>query len=74
MLVNFTNVVPGGIVVFVPSYAFLNSVTSVWQSSKLLDRLRTKKKVFSEPKDSGEVESVLREYAVAIEQVCTIIV
>lgn len=44
-LLNFANVVPAGMVVFVPSYSFLHLVTNTWQSSGLLDKLRLKKKV-----------------------------
>ncbi|KAH9856751.1 DNA repair helicase [Lenzites betulinus] len=44
ILLNFTNVVPGGMVVFVPSYAFLHAVTKQWKSGGLLDKLNAKKK------------------------------
>ncbi|KAI0644923.1 DNA repair helicase [Trametes meyenii] len=67
ILFNFTNVVPGGIVVFVPSYAFLYAITKQWRASGVLDKLGVKKKVFSEPQQSNEVESVLREYAAEIQ-------
>ncbi len=70
MIFNFANVVPGGLVVFVPSYSFLHSVIAVWENNKLLERLKAKKKVFMEPKNASEVDAVLQEYAVAIEQVC----
>ncbi|KAI0359225.1 DNA repair helicase [Trametes cingulata] len=66
MLLNFANVVPGGMVVFVPSYAFLHAVTKVWKASGLLDKLDAKKKVFSEPQQSTEVEAVLRDYSAQI--------
>ena len=45
VLFNFANRVPGGMVVFVPSYAFLHSVMGSWEKSGLLERLRSKKKV-----------------------------
>jgi hypothetical protein len=44
-LVNFTNLMPGGMVVFVPSYSFLNLVIKHWQGNGLLEKLRAKKKV-----------------------------
>ncbi|KAJ3553369.1 hypothetical protein NM688_g3650 [Phlebia brevispora] len=68
MIFNFANVVPDGMVVFVPSYSFLHSVTAVWESNKLLDRLKVKKKLFMEPKNTSEVDAVLHDYAAAIEQ------
>ncbi|KAI0629727.1 helicase C-terminal domain-containing protein [Trametes polyzona] len=67
ILLNFTNVVPGGMVVFVPSYAFLGMVTKLWQASGLWAKLDAKKKVFSEPQQSNEVDAVLRDYAAQIQ-------
>ena len=55
--------------IFLPSYSFLHAVTAVWESSKLLDRLKTKKKVFMEPQETADVDEVLRKYAGAIEEV-----
>ncbi|KAH9949242.1 DNA repair helicase [Amylocystis lapponica] len=66
MLLNFASVVPGGMVVFLPSYSFLHAVWAVWERSGLVEKLRAKKKVFSEPQDSGQVEGVLRDYAAAV--------
>ncbi|KAI0333315.1 DNA repair helicase [Cubamyces sp. BRFM 1775] len=67
ILLNFTNVVPGGMVVFVPSYAFLHMIMKQWRASGLLEKLNAKKKVFSEPQQSNEVEAVLRDYSSAIQ-------
>ncbi|ORX33827.1 hypothetical protein BD324DRAFT_643783 [Kockovaella imperatae] len=50
------NLIPDGVVVFLPSYTFLDSIKSVW----------TKSGVFYEPQSSGDVESILRDYALAI--------
>ena len=44
ILLNFTNVVPAGMVVFVPSYGFLNVVTEKWKASGVLEKLGAKKK------------------------------
>ncbi|KAI0077191.1 DNA repair helicase [Panus rudis PR-1116 ss-1] len=67
IMLNFANVIPSGMVVFVPSYSFLTVLTSAWEKSGVLDKLRSKKKVFLEPQDSSAVESVLREYAAQIQ-------
>lgn len=45
VIFNFINLVPGGMVVFLPSYAFLNVLKVSWEASGLMDKLRTKKKV-----------------------------
>lgn len=44
-LMNFCNVVPNGIVVFVPSYGFLDGLVSYWKRKGVFDRLNSKKKV-----------------------------
>ncbi|THH27828.1 hypothetical protein EUX98_g6366 [Antrodiella citrinella] len=67
IIFNFSNIVPGGMVVFVPSYSFLNLVTTAWEGSGLMDKLRAKKKVFMEPQESSAVENTLREYAAEIQ-------
>ncbi|KEP48902.1 DNA repair helicase [Rhizoctonia solani 123E] len=66
-VLNITNLVPNGFVVFLPSYAFLSLVKVAWSKgdNKILERLGKKKKVFYEPQENGDVESVLREFSVA---------
>ncbi|KIP08638.1 hypothetical protein PHLGIDRAFT_103970 [Phlebiopsis gigantea 11061_1 CR5-6] len=69
LLTNFASLVPGGMVVFVPSYAFLNTVVGAWEKSGLMERLGAKKKVFSEPQESGDVDAVLRDYAAEVQSI-----
>ncbi|KAG1776173.1 helicase C-terminal domain-containing protein [Suillus placidus] len=65
IVLNFCNVVPGGMVVFFPSYASLNFAREAWSLSGLLDKFSVKKKVFLEPQESSGVDVILREYAIA---------
>ncbi|KAK0547170.1 ATP-dependent DNA helicase chl1 [Tilletia horrida] len=65
-LLNIANVVPRGMVVFVPSYSFLESIWKRWEDSGLLGKLGLKKQIFQEPKSSGDVESVFERYAAAV--------
>ncbi|CAL1712032.1 unnamed protein product [Somion occarium] len=67
IMLNFANVVPSGMVVFVPSYSFLHVLINAWESSGTLEKLRSKKRVFMEPQDASGVERVLREYAAEIQ-------
>ncbi|PWZ00144.1 DNA repair helicase [Testicularia cyperi] len=69
-LTNLSNVIPDGLVVFVPSYAFLDTVFRRWSDPKsgLMQRIAAKKKVFAEPKTSMEVDAVLQDYAAEIER------
>lgn len=64
-IANYCSVIPHGLVVFLPSYAFLDALTARWQASKALDRIASKKAVFYEPKLATDVDSVLREYSSA---------
>ncbi|CBQ73592.1 related to CHL1-protein of the DEAH box family [Sporisorium reilianum SRZ2] len=68
-LANLCNIIPAGLVVFVPSYAFLDKVMARWKdaaSGGVLQRLGSKKKIFTEPKTTMEVDKVLGEYTAAI--------
>jgi chromosome transmission fidelity protein 1 len=71
-LLNICSVVPDGVVVFFPSYAYLSSILSRWETSlrpsntSLLSRLEAKKALFKESKEES-VETVLTSFAQAID-------
>ncbi|KAL5072678.1 hypothetical protein RYX36_011662 [Vicia faba] len=62
LLCNLITVVPQGIVVFFPSFDYESRVYENWESSDILKRITKKKRVFREPRNSMDVESVLKEY------------
>src|SRR3569833_439249 len=71
-ILNVCSVVPDGVVVFFPSYGYLDEVVSVWQattgqdkSSSIWDRLLSKKAVMKEAK-GGPNDNELKEYTAAI--------
>ncbi len=70
-LVKLSSVVPDGLVVFFPSYAYLDQVVVRWQGKPInmventWDRLLSKKKIFRESKITG-VDDMLSQYAQAI--------
>ncbi|CDH48316.1 atp-dependent rna helicase ddx11-like protein 8-like [Lichtheimia corymbifera JMRC:FSU:9682] len=68
-LVNLSNVIPDGVVCFFPSFTYLQQVYRRWADRDILERLSKKKKVFKEPRESNQVEVVLREYAMQIDQI-----
>ncbi|EAU85951.2 CHL1 helicase [Coprinopsis cinerea okayama7 len=72
IIFNYASITPAGMIVFFPSYSFLNTAKATWGKSKVLDRFGTKKAVFFEPEESNAVESVLQEYSKAA-QVCILI-
>jgi chromosome transmission fidelity protein 1 len=64
-IANYCNVIPHGIVVFLPSYAFLDILVSRWKISQGLQRISAKKAIFYEPKLATQVDTVLRDYTLA---------
>lgn len=69
-LLNICTVVPDGVVVFFPSYLFLETVITRWEiqkdGSSIYDRLGAKKMLFRERKEAG-IDGILSEYAKAID-------
>ncbi|PTB73848.1 DNA repair helicase [Trichoderma longibrachiatum ATCC 18648] len=70
-ILNVCNIVPDGVVVFFPSYSYLDEIVKVWQqrhgesSQTTWDRLQARKTVFRDSK--GETsEDVLQNYSQAI--------
>ncbi len=55
LLVNLVRHVPGGVVCFLPSYAYLLCVLDRFTTTGTLAKLDIRKKIFTEPKSSTEV-------------------
>ncbi|RXG59350.1 putative ATP-dependent DNA helicase DDX11 [Armadillidium vulgare] len=68
-LSNICNIIPGGIVIFFPSYEYEEFVSSYFKKEKILDMLSIKKSVFREPKKSSQLDSVLSEYSKAAKSI-----
>ncbi|KAI1371603.1 DNA repair helicase [Hypoxylon crocopeplum] len=70
-ILNICTAVPDGVVVFFPSYGYLDEVVAAWnetsasQPKSLWDRLQAKKAVFRETK-GGSSDEVLEQYSAAI--------
>jgi chromosome transmission fidelity protein 1 len=45
ILLNFSGVIPGGMIIFLPSYSFLNTAKATWQKSGTIEKLSRKKQV-----------------------------
>ncbi|CAK7270402.1 ATP-dependent DNA helicase chl1 [Sporothrix epigloea] len=73
-LLNLCTVVPDGIVVFFPSYGYLDQVMEAWKKrdagstgpGSVWERLQAKKAVFCESKGAASSDSVLAAYSSAI--------
>lgn len=72
-IVNFTRLVPSGLLVFFPSYTILEESVARWQragqgdsSSSIWDRIVQQKQVFVEPRARLDFKEVVDEYHEAI--------
>ncbi|KAI8163408.1 ATP-dependent DNA helicase [Colletotrichum sp. SAR 10_70] len=70
-ILNICNVVPDGVVVFFPSYGYLDEVVAVWEtkspgeSKSIWDRMRERKEAFKETR-GGSSDEVLEAYSKSI--------
>ncbi|ODV96354.1 hypothetical protein PACTADRAFT_41907 [Pachysolen tannophilus NRRL Y-2460] len=58
--------IPGGVVVFFPSYKYLFQVISQWQKSTIYSILNKLKKIFKEEQNSTELDDLLQNYSLEI--------
>ncbi|GMF27299.1 unnamed protein product [Phytophthora fragariaefolia] len=65
ILLNLSRVVPGGVVVFFPSYRFEDNAVRRWQTTTQYEQIQAKKAIFREPKKSDELAEVLTQYSAA---------
>lgn len=66
-LVDLMKCIPDGVVVFFPSYKFLNETEKQWKELGILDEMvKVKGKVFLEPSSSSDTDKVLNNYTKAI--------
>ncbi|KAM0551332.1 hypothetical protein ACHAPJ_008438 [Fusarium lateritium] len=69
-ILNLCSLVPDGVVIFFPSYGYLDEVVAVWQKTQgtaqpIWERLGTRKALFKESRGASSDE-VLQEYSDAI--------
>ncbi|KAK4225677.1 ATP-dependent RNA helicase chl1, partial [Podospora fimiseda] len=70
-ILNICSIVPDGVVIFFPSYGYLDEVVSTWQQSQnsdkssIWDRVSLRKTVFRETK-GGSSDEILSEYSSSI--------
>lgn len=72
-VLELSTTIPDGMVIFFPSYAYLDQVVLQWQkaepslSGSIWDTLSSKKPLYRESKDTAGVEDLLQEYTKAID-------
>ena len=55
-------ITPGGVLVFFPSFTFLNTCTSVWAQNSILSEIEKSKEIFKDLHDSQKNKGVLKNY------------
>ncbi|OQR99946.1 hypothetical protein ACHHYP_03880 [Achlya hypogyna] len=67
LVLKYSRIVPGGLLVFLPSYRLMNQLYDRWQVSGLLDEIAAVKEVFQEPRGAGkDFDELLEAYKDAI--------
>ena len=66
LVANARAVVPGGVVVFFPSFKYADDVYARWVKTGVLHQIAKSKAVFREPRTASKVEKALRDFAAAI--------
>ena len=65
LLLSFTQITPDGVVVFFPSYLYMESIISMWQAMGILDEIWKFKLILVETPDSQETSLALETYRTA---------
>jgi len=65
ILVEFSKIVPDGIVCFFPSYLYMESIIDEWNAFKLIDEILKNKLIFIETPDAAETSIALENYRIA---------
>lgn len=72
-ILGLSSIIPDGMVIFFPSYTYLDQIVLQWQraepsgSETMWDALSRKKPVYREAKDTAGKDDVLQEYSKAID-------
>ncbi|XP_050544968.1 regulator of telomere elongation helicase 1 homolog isoform X2 [Daktulosphaira vitifoliae] len=67
-LVNFSRIIPGGTLIFFPSYPFLEQCVNYWQGCNIWGSISKLKPIFVEPKNRDVLKNVIEEYYRAIDE------
>jgi DNA excision repair protein ERCC-2 len=68
LLVELARIVPDGIVVFFPSYSYMEEIVTEWNKLALIEDLLKYKLLFIETKDQAQTSLALQNYKNAIER------
>ncbi|RLN82371.1 hypothetical protein BBJ28_00010567 [Nothophytophthora sp. Chile5] len=67
LLLQYAQVIPGGILMFFPSYALMTMLKDRWKRTDIWTQIQEHKTMFSEPREGGkEFDALLGEYKTTI--------
>lgn len=58
ILRNICNIVPGGVICFLPSYSYEQTIYDHLKNTKVIEVISKKKELFREPKSAADVDQV----------------
>ncbi|GMF19040.1 unnamed protein product [Phytophthora lilii] len=63
LLLQYSQAIPGGILMFFPSYSLLNKLSTRWKKTKLWNEIDQYKTVYTEPRNAGkDFDALLEDY------------
>ena len=62
MLRGLSEIIPDGILVFFPSYVYMEHILKHWKQSGMIDKLLESKYLYIEKKETGGTEESLKNY------------
>jgi chromosome transmission fidelity protein 1 len=68
MLVNYSRIIPAGVVLFFPSYSYMHAISALWQERGVIARIEMNKRVFWESKGCS-ADEILRGYTKGVAEV-----
>jgi chromosome transmission fidelity protein 1 len=68
LLCNLGNIVPHGLIAFLPSFSQMEALINRWKSTGAFAQMGAKKKIFVEPRSASEIDAVLADYATTIKE------
>uniref|UniRef100_A0A1B0CHR4 Regulator of telomere elongation helicase 1 homolog n=1 Tax=Lutzomyia longipalpis TaxID=7200 RepID=A0A1B0CHR4_LUTLO len=67
-ILSFTPVIPGGVLIFFPSYTMLNKCQTSWQDSGLWSQISNIKPIFVEARNKNDFQDTMVEYYARIQE------
>uniref|UniRef100_A0A8D9B2P9 DNA 5'-3' helicase n=1 Tax=Cacopsylla melanoneura TaxID=428564 RepID=A0A8D9B2P9_9HEMI len=68
LVLGVCEIVPYGVLCFLPSYAYLKQLFKRWSSTGLMNQISKHKSVFREPRSNKEPKDIMQKYFAAIKQ------